>query len=464
MNESGGIILVVASEKPRRAALLSRIASLGHTALEVESRGKGLAAFEKAAPDLVVWDLDTRGGAPMLELQARFPGVPIIAAAGDFDAKRVLEAMRNGAWDCLLNADDTAELRQTVERALKKRRLEKTVAQMEQRREERRAFFRYMGQSDAMHTLADAVEKASSSSLSVFIEGESGSGKEVVAKAIHNQSSAKDGPFVVADCGVSSGTSVAGDVFSADSNKTCLFAMAGNGTLFLNNVANLSYPAQENLILALRDQRATRPPVRVIAAAARPLEKFVGDLIFRADLCQELCGIVITIPALRLRPEDLFCLAGRFLSEAQTQLGKSTRGFSRQALERMFAHSWPENARELQSAVFQAVLACGEGDWITPDHLALGEGFSFLPETENVFSQPRFDEALPGPLPFIPLPVFPGAENIPLAERVKTAAAEIERDILRDALLRAGGNKMKTSKMLQTDYKTLLRKIKRYGL
>lgn len=493
MTDSRGTILVVDDEQSYRGAMLGLLSSWGFTGWEAEDGDHALAIIEERVPDLILLDfkMPGRNGLEMVrEFQARIPRVPIIMVTNDSDVKLVVQAMRDGAYNYLLKPVDPDELSLNVEHALEKRQLERKVKELRKQLHDRQSIFELMGQSDEVRTLARIIEKVAPSPFTVLIEGESGAGKEVVARAVHNRSLVKDGPFVPVDCGAIPETLIESELFGymkgaftgALSDKPGHFEMADNGTLFLDEIANLPYSAQQKLLRAIQEQciqklgaNAVRPVnVRIIAATNRPLEQFVEERTFRADLYYRLKEVSIKVPPLRQRTEDVIYLGQRFLSESQVQLNKKTRGFSRRALELMLAYPWPGNVRELRNVVRQAILLCDENGWIGPEHLMLVDAYTPAPKETALRETMRdatmdasrggYDAGGPSGTP-LSVPGIPsGSNEMPLAERVREAASGVEREILLETLHKTGGNKMKAAKMLQVDYKTLLRKIKQYGL
>jgi transcriptional regulator with PAS, ATPase and Fis domain len=324
-----------------------------------------------------------------------------------------------------------------------------------------------------------------------LIEGESGSGKEVVARAAHNRSSVRKGPFVLVDCGAIPEMLIESELFGyvkgaftgALSDKLGHFEMADKGTLFLDEISNLPYSAQQKLLRAIQEQKIVKlgssteksVEVRIIAATNRPLDQFVEERTFRSDLYYHLKEVTIKVPPLRSRTEDDMYLGQRFLSESQAQLNKKTRGFNRQALEVMLAYPWPGNVRELRNVVRQAILLCDENGWISPEHLMLSD--TYTPPAPHAPHGGPHTAPHNGPLPngvragigsvqahAFAQNGFSGDSDLPLAARVKEATSNLERDILQDILRKTGGNKMRAAKILQVDYKTLLRKIKQYKI
>ncbi len=481
MNASSGTILVVDDEQSYRAGMQRMLQEWGFSVWEAKDGDQALEIVAGKRPDLILLDFKMPGknGLEMVrEFQSVIPQVPIIMVTNDSDVKLVVNALRNGAYDYLLKPVDKDQLSVAITHALEKRQLERKVKELRKKLHERQSIFELMGQSDQVQALARVIEKVAPSPFTVLIEGESGSGKEVVARAVHNRSLVKDGPFVPVDCGAIPETLIESELFGyvkgaftgALSDKQGHFEMADKGTLFLDEISNLPYTAQQKLlrvmqeksILKLGSSTARPVDVRIIAATNCPLERFVEERTFRGDLYYRLKEVTIKVPPLRRRTEDIIYLGQRFLSESQVQLGKRSRGFNRQALEMMLAYTWPGNVRELRNVVRQAILLCDENDWIGPEHLMLAEAYvpsadvsspgQRAPERGGV-QERGFSSAFAGGA---------GTDDVSLADRVKEATAGLEKDILTDTLRKTKGNKLKAARLLRIDYKTMLRKIKQY--
>lgn len=486
MAENRGTVLVVDDEEAYRDGITRLLASWGFTSWEAEDGDHASTIIAEKTPDIILLDFKMPGknGLEMVrEFQRHIPQVPIIMVTNDNDVKLVVQAMRDGAYNYLLKPVDPDELFLTIEHALEKRRLERKVTELRKQLHERQSIFELMGQSDEVRTLARVIEKVAPSPFTVLIEGESGSGKEVVARAVHNRSSVRKGPFVPVDCGAIPESLIESELFGyvkgaftgALSDKPGHFETANKGTLFLDEISNLPYGAQQKLLRAIQEQKILKlgssvekaVEVRIITATNRPLERFVEERTFRSDLYYRLKEVTIKVPPLRSRTEDVTYLGQRFLSDSQAQLNKKTRGFNRQALEVMLAYPWPGNVRELRNVVRQAILLCDENDWISPEHLMLSDAYTPKPSPASYHAPSggggQVKAASPG-AGYFPQAGVGNDSELPLAARVKEAASHLERDILEDTLRKTGGNKMRAAKMLQVDYKTLLRKIKQYEM
>jgi two-component system nitrogen regulation response regulator GlnG len=304
------------------------------------------------------------------------------------------------------------------------------------------------------------MQRVAPTDFTVLITGETGSGKEVVSRALHRMSPRASGPFVPVDCGSIPQSLVEGELFGhekgsftgADRCRPGKFEVASGGTLFLDEISNLPLDVQPNLLRALQDKQiwrvgGARPlaaDIRIIAATNQDLAVLVAAGTFRRDLYHRLNEFSIVVPPLRERRGDIVALASQFLELTNRELKKSVLGFSEEAVRMLLDHRWPGNVRELRNVVRRAVLlADGE---IEALHLALSDGPS--------------DGG--GPMPGELVEGFDG--SVPFKEMVRRAVVRVERQILVQVLTQTSGNKAEAARLLRIDYKTIHKKVKDYGL
>jgi two-component system nitrogen regulation response regulator GlnG len=289
----------------------------------------------------------------------------------------------------------------------------------------------------------------------VLVQGETGTGKELVARAIHQQSPRREAPFVTVDCGAIPETLVESELFGhergaftgAQAKREGYFQLARGGTLFLDEIGNIPLATQAKLLRVL-EQREVLPlgggrPVavdaRIIAATNADLQQGVKAGRFRADLYYRVGEFTIALPPLRSRREDIAHLAQRFLDEVSMELRRPVRRVSDEAMAALLRHEWPGNVRELRNVIRKAALLAT--DVVTAEHL------------------PALRAA--GPPGGI---VSPVGDELSLREVAELAAARAERELIRQALEATNGNKSRAARMLRTDYTTLHAKMKRYGI
>ncbi len=316
-----------------------------------------------------------------------------------------------------------------------------------------------MGPSRYVQRLAAEVQQVAPTDFTVVITGETGAGKEVVARAIHSHSRRAAAPFVPVDCGSIAPGLMESELFGhekgaftgAVARQTGRFEQATGGTLFLDEISNLPLSLQAKLLRALQEKqvcpvggrRGLRVDIRVIAATNRDLAAMVTAGEFRRDLYHRLNEFAVHVPPLRERREDIAFLANRFLTLTNHELSKSVREISGDALEVLLAHAWPGNVRELRNVIRRAVLLASAA--VGREHLGLADATG-APRPIGHEVQTTLDRVRP------------------LKEIVRHKMKQLEREVLVQVLRDTGGNKARAARLLQIDYKTILTKIKEYAI
>ena len=394
-------------------------------------------------------------------LRPAAPNIPILmlTSYGDHDA--AVEATSLGADDFISRPISNDDLVVRVAHAVEHRRLLDELESLRTKLSEGQFIRRLMGPSAAMSTIVDSIRRVAKSSLTVLITGETGTGKELVARAVHQESERRDKPFVAVDCGALPENIIESELFGyhrgaftgADRQKPGYFEAAEGGTLFLDEVGNLP-PATQIKLLRVIQERELRPlgsvqasplDVRLIAATNEKLETRPPSARFRADLYYRLAEFSIAIPSLRGRREDLPMLARRFMEEAALELRRPICSVSPGAIGVLMAHSWPGNIRELRNVMRNAVVQCRGAVVIEVDHVRLAMGThersEITPESGPPISPP-----------------------MPLRKIRDEALATIERKAIADALRYTKGNKAAAARLLEVDVKTLYAKLRLYDL
>ena len=453
-------ILVVDDEPDVRAVLVAWLAASGFETREAGNGAEAVAAVQAERPAVILLDvaMPRQGGmAALPELKRIAPDIPVIMCTAYMDLPTAVRAMQLGAYDYLTKPFDPELLLLTITRALERQALRARIDEL-QRQGEGISLAERMGGSRGIEAVIQQVAQVARSNFTVLIQGETGTGKELVARAIHTQSPRRDKPFVAVDCGAIPETLVESELFGYEQGaftgavrrKNGRFQAAGSGTVFLDEVGNLPLPTQAKLLRALEERQvtplgATRPvPVdaRIIAASNVALEDASRAGRFRPDLYYRLNEFGIYLPPLRSRQEDIAHLARRFLGEVSMELHRPVHGITDDAMERLQRHDWPGNVRELKNVIRKAALLAT--DLITPEFL------------------PPLGAPGGGPPPAGVAPAVSG--ELSLREVTEVATAHAERQALRQALDAAKGNKSQAARLLRTDYSTLHAKIKRYGI
>jgi two-component system, NtrC family, response regulator AtoC len=409
-------ILVVDDEKLIRWSLKERLTREGHAITEAEDGASAAAALDAELPDLVLLDMklpDTDGLTILRSVVEKAPQLPVIIITAYSTVDTAVEAMRVGAYDYISKPFDMDDLTITVNRALEASTLRREVR--ERVREEKAKFgiHNLVGKSKPMQEIGALVRKVSQSQAStVLIRGESGTGKDVIARAIHFESSRADKPFMNITCTALQDTLLESELFGhekgaftdAKSQKKGLFELANNGTVFLDEIGDMSPTLQAKLLRALEERAFRRVggsqdikvDVRIIAATNRPLEKLIEEKKFREDLYYRLNIITVDVPPLRERREDITLLVDHFLKRFAVEFRKTVNDVSSEALRKLESYEWPGNVRELKNAIERAVLL-GSGPVVAADDLTMGRTAVAAPEKDKkMFSLPakgfKFDE------------------------------------------------------------------------
>ncbi len=457
-------MLVVDDDSDFRWAITNVLQGAGYMVAQAQDGDEALSLLEKNIPDMILLDYRMPGqnGQRVAEvMRRRFPAIPIIMISAYADVKSVVKAIKVGVHDYITKPIDNSALLFTIQRAFEKKNLVQEIEHLRKVISERDSLYKLMGKSDQIKKLANLVEKVAPTLFTVLIEGESGTGKELVARAIHDMSMVKKGPFVAVDCGAIPETLIESELFGymkgaftgAYTDKPGQFELANKGTLFLDEIGNLPYQAQQKILRAMQERciqrlgskKAKSVQVRIIAATNQPLEKDIESGKFRPDLYFRLKEFAVKVPALRERKEDISYLAYRFMNEVQQELKKKCQGISKVALQSLASYPWPGNVRELRNVIRQAVLISEENVSIKPIH--------FIFNSNIIHCTSEIKASIPD-----------NDAGKTLSEIVKSISQTVEKKIITQMLNETKGNKTAASRRLGIDYKTLLRKIKRYQI
>ena len=438
---TAGLILAVLaeSEMPARTA-------------SAENAHEAMDFLENNEVAVVLTDLRMPGadGIDLLRfVKSRDPLIQVVLVTGHATVESAVAALKEGAYDYVQKPFDTIELRCVVEKALDYYRLS---TENQRLRQQQRAFEEggeIIGQSQAKERVERLIDAAAAYDSSVLIFGESGSGKELVARQIHLRGTRRDKPFVAINCAAIPETLIESELFGfrkgaftgAERNKPGLFEVASGGTLFLDEINNAPMALQAKLLRVLQDGSfyptgATEPvyaDVRVIAASNRPIPELVEKGGFREDLFYRLSVMEIDIPPLRERREDIALLAYYFLNKHATRLGKHIAGVSTAVLGALMRYDWPGNVRELEN-IIQRMIILAESDHIDA---------SVLP--------PRLSEEK--------TPHGRALDYLP-----PQSLDDVEAYFIRKTLRETRGDRALAAEILGIDKSTLWRKIKRYGI
>ena len=445
-------ILIIEDKKSMAEMLARTFEAEGYDAATSGTGEDGLLKFLHDGADLVLTDLKLPGmnGLQVLRaLKEKRPLTPVIMMTAFGSIETAVEAVKAGAYDFLTKPFDTSHMLALVERALESGKLAAENLVLKEEFAQELSFPMIIGKSKALTDALDLLKKAAPTKATVLITGESGTGKELFAKALHHLSPRKDGPFVAVNCAAIPKDLLESELFGhekgsftgAEARRLGKFELADKGTLFLDEVGEMALSLQAKLLRALQGDMIERVggaepfsvDVRVVAASNRDLERSVREGNFREDLYYRLNVFPVRIPPLRDRRDDIRILAEYFIGKYASELKKGRFTISGEALNLLSEMEWKGNVRELANCMERAVIIADGGE-IGPDHLGLAK------KTAD-------DEPSGG---------------LQRAASVAAKAAEIEA--IKSALAASGGNKSRASELLGVSYKTLLTKIKDYGI
>jgi two-component system response regulator PilR (NtrC family) len=448
---------VVDDERSMREFLEILLRKEGYDVTTAGDVDGALVALDSDDYDLVISDIQMPGksGLDLLrairETQADALVLMITAFA---TTETAIAAMKEGAYDYLTKPFKVDEIKLVVQKALEKKSLASENARLRFELRSERQQRQLVGNSPRMQQLYEMIGRIAATKTNVLIAGESGTGKELVARAIHAESDRESAPFVAINCAAIPENLLESELFGhvkgaftgAVGNKSGLFEMADNGTLFLDEVGELTLPLQVKLLRVLQDKQIRRVggtsdrrvDVRILAATNRKLEEEVAAGRFREDLYYRLNVIQLELPPLRERMEDLPLLVHHFVEKYARELGKSVRGLSEDAMACLRAHLWPGNVRELENGIERAV-ALSRGEWIETEALPP----SVRQQAETMRQSPR-----------------PLSGNIDLDNLV----ADYERGLLLDALKRSGGVKKRAAQFLGISFRSFRYRLEKLGL
>ncbi|HEV2706122.1 MAG TPA: sigma-54 dependent transcriptional regulator [Pyrinomonadaceae bacterium] len=444
------LILVAEDEDLMRAIVARLLEEAGYRVAACASAEEALAAF--ASEDVAVTLTDIRmSGMDGLALLDRIKDVDaealVIVMTAYSSVDSAVAALRKGAYDYVTKPFVNEDLLQTVKNALRQRELFRENRALRRELDRRYSFSEIIGTSDVLQSVFRLVEKVATTNTNVLIEGESGTGKELVARAVHHNSPRADRPFVAVNCGALPETLLESELFGhtkgaftgAATSRPGLFRTAEGGTVFLDEVGEVSQATQVRLLRAVEEHEVTpvgsntpaRFDARIICATNRDLEREVAEGRFREDLYYRLNVIEIHLPPLRERREDIPLLVRHFVTRTAREQGREEKPFDQRAMSALINYAWPGNVRELQNAVERAFTLSESR--IELEHLP-----------------PRVREAVGG------------TDAMRDPDGLRPTLAEVERRYIFETLNSVNQDKARAANILGIDLSTLYRKLKRY--
>ncbi len=441
-------ILLVDDDSAFRHVMAGELRRLGHDVAAAASGEEAIAKAAELDPSIILLDLRLPGidGLETLKnLRTRAPSAEVVMLTGHGTIDTAIESIRAGAFDYVVKPCPLDELQIRIERALERRSLRYRANLLERGLTPPDLAGSFVGDSPEFCRLMHLIERVAPADSTVLITGETGSGKERVAKLIHARSRRKSRPFVTVDCAALQESLLQSELFGhergaftgAERAKPGLFEVAHGGTIFLDEIGEISQATQTNLLRVLDTSvfrhvggtSEVRVDVRVLAATNRDLRAMVRQGQFREDLYYRMSTLTLEIPPLRSRRGDIDLLANHFVSTLNERFASSKR-LSEPALDLLRSHNWPGNVRELQHAIEAAMVVC-EDQEILPVHLP--------PAIAGPPPAPRTDSALP-------------------------TLDELERSHIRAALEASGGRRAQAARILGISERNLYRKLHELGL
>lgn len=444
------LVLVIDDEEGIRDSLRGILEDEGYEVITSESAEEGLRIFDEQSPDLVLLDIWLPGmdGIEALKrMRDRRPSVPVIMISGHGTIELAVKAAKLGAYDFLEKPLSLERVIITVKRAIEKANLEGTLRATLENLEEKQ---RFIGESPVIRHLRAQIELVAPSSSIVLITGESGSGKELVAREIHRKSSRHKGPFVEVNCAAIPRELIESELFGhekgsftgAIERKKGKFELADGGTLFLDEVGDMSKDAQAKVLRVIETRefqrvggaRNIKVDVRIIAATNKDLEQEVKKGNFREDLFFRLNVIPIRVPPLRERKDDIPLLVEHFLHLIAEQFGKPKKKISEAAMKALLEYHWPGNVRELKNLI-ERLFIMSSGEIITEEDIKASLGM-----------EPA------------------GIQNYFRLKTLKEARDAFERDFILKKLEENNWNISKTAESISLERTALYRKLKLLGI
>jgi nitrogen regulation protein NR(I) len=468
MNRPGQILLI--EDDAAISTSLRRVLEAEGWSVEISARGDdGVEAAQRNPFDLVLTDLKLPGldGLEIIRrVRAVRPRLPIILMTAHGTTETAIEAMKLGAFDYLLKPFDMGELIELAARAIAAHRL--MTEPVDLGASETAGHAAIVGQSRAMQAIYKEIGRIAAKPVTVLLRGETGTGKELIARAIYQHSDRAQAPFVAVNCAAIPETLLESELFGhergaftgADTRRIGRFEQAHTGTLFLDEIGDLSPNTQVKLLRVLQERciqriggRETIPvDVRVIAATHRNLEAMMRDRQFREDLFYRLNVVTLHLPPLRERREDIPELVRYFLRRFAAELGSSETGIQPEALEILKASAWPGNVRELENTV-RKILLQARGYTINPEHVRAALGAASAPESAGV-----------GTLRAMISDLLAAAQRGERDDVYAAVAEAAERELLAQAIELTRGNQARAARWLGISRLTLREKLRHHLL
>ena len=463
-------ILVVDDDAYTRDIFEQKLEHSGYSVETAESAEEALGKVKRLDPQLIITDLRMPGmdGLQLLEkVKGSMPNVDVIVVTGHEDMTSAVTAMKAGAFDYIVKPVNLKEVDALVERCLREQELNRQVREAEQEagEVEEASPDDVVGRNPMMIDIYKMIGVLARNRTTVMVRGETGTGKEMVARAIHANSAHAEEPFIAVNCTALTDTLLESELFGhakgsftgAVSSRKGYFELAGGGTIFLDEIGDTSPDFQTKLLRVLQERKfypvggeePRTTEARVIAATHQPIEQLVEEGDFREDLYFRLKVVEIHVPPLRDRPDDIPLLADSLLARIRKETHQTVRHISESAMKRLMEYDWPGNVRELENALTRAAILA-RGAAIGPEHLSLGVDF-VMPDgrRDDRRGDKKVEKARKD-----------GAADLP---EDLTLDAAISRHV-QDVLQHTQGNKSETARLLGISRSRLQRYVEKFHL
>jgi two-component system response regulator AtoC len=481
-------VMVVDDDLSMCNFLRTFLAERGYSAITLGSAEEAVKRYHAERPAAVILDVVMPGsmdGLAALEALKKIDrDVPVIVLSGKGGTNTVVQAMKLGATDFVSKPFDETDLEVPLANALKQRQLTREVATLREQLQTQSKYNMLFGNSERMAEVQDLIDRVADTDVTVLIRGESGTGKELVARALYASSLRRDKPFVKVNCAALPTELLESELFGfergaftgAIQHKPGKFEFANHGTMFLDEIGDMSFQLQAKLLQVLQDgefsrlggKHDVRVDVRVIAATNRDLEEMVARGLFREDLFFRLNVVSINLPPLRDRREEVPILTEYFLKKYSVQYNKPYTEISQDTMRLFMDYDWPGNVRELENLIKRAVVLGSEG----AIRKEISHGIAMAAHRVVAAAPPRPAPPAAATPPQPPAPPTPAeianaaadAGNYSLKDISREAARQAERELIFKMLQQTRWNRKETAEILGISYKALLYKIKENGL
>jgi two-component system response regulator AtoC len=463
-------VLVIDDDPGVRDYMEALVSRQGYRVFAVADGEQALSTLEETQPDVVTLDVVLPGidGLETLgRLKQRLPEVPVVMLSGHGQARTIVEAMRLGASDFLRKPFEVEELELAFQKALEKRALTQEVERLRGRARSETELLLLCGDNPKMREIRDIIEQVADTDITLLVRGDSGTGKELVARTVFQLSNRRDKPFVKVNCAALPSELLESELFGfekgaftgAQKRKLGKFEYANRGTIFLDEISEMHPALQAKLLQVLQDGEFSRlggdgdirVDTRVIAATNRNLEEAVAEGTFREDLYYRLNVVTIQVPPLRDRRDAIPLLVDYFLKKNNEQYRKNVKALSAETMEIFMQYHWPGNVRELENMVRRMVV--------------LGNEAAVLEEISERGMERVADE---GASDFLDLEAlgadFSNGQGMDLKAISRRAAQVAEKRVIERVLQQTRWNRKEAAARLQISYKALLYKMKENGL